>query len=203
MPPSIALPAIGLATGASTLAAGGAAAGIVGAGIGGYGAIESGEASSAAAKYQSQVSANNAQIATQNATYATAAGEAQVTQQQLKTAATIGGIRGAQAASGLDVNSGSNEDVQSSAAELGELSVLNIRNAAAKQAYGYQTQSVSDVAQGQLSQAASGQDLIAGGVGATGSVIGGAASSANSYAKFLQGSGNAMPNVTGTATGGS
>lgn len=189
--PSASIPA-GLATA-------GVVASLAGASVGAYGAIESSQAQSNAASYQAQVSENNSKIATQNANYATAAGEAQVTQQQLKTAATVGGIRASEAASGLDVNSGSDLDVQSSAKELGELDALTIRNAAAKQAYGYQVQSTSDVASGQLQEASASQDLTAGMFGATGSVLGGASSSANSYARFLQNSGGGTaPNVLGS-----
>lgn len=167
-----------------------AAAAVIGGGVGAYGAIESGNAAASAASYQNQVAQNNAIIANQNAQQATAAGEAQVTQSQLKTAATIGAIKTDQAASGLDVNSGSNVDVQSSAKELGELDALTIRNAAARQAYGYQTQSMSDVASGQLLSAQSSQDLTAGMFGAGGSILGGVGSAANDYGKYLQNTGS-------------
>jgi hypothetical protein len=163
-----------------------AASAVVGGGVSAYGAVESGQASSEAANYQAQVSANNAIIATQNAQQATAAGEAQVTQQQLKTAATVGAIKTNQAASGLDVNSGSNLDIQSSAKELGELDALTIRNGAARQAYGYEVQSVSDVNQGQLQQSEAGQDLTAGTIKAGSSILGGASSASSDYGKYLQ-----------------
>ena len=162
---------------------------LIGAGVSAFGSIESSDAASASASYQSQVAANNATIAGENAQYAKAAGEAQVTQSELKTAATIGAIKTNQAASGLDVNSGSNEDVQSSAKELGELDALTIRNSAAKQAYGYQVQSTSFTQQSQLSSAQSQQDLTAGMFGAGSSILGGASSATNNYAKFLQANG--------------
>jgi hypothetical protein len=168
------------------LAAVAAGASVIGGVVGAFGSEESAAASSEAATYQSQVAANNATIATQNAQYATAAGEAQVTQSQLKTAATVGAIKTNQAASGLDVNSGSNVDVQSSAKELGELDALTIRNAAARQAYGYQVQSTSDVASGQLLQMQAGQDMTAGMYGVGSSILGGASSAANSYGRYLQ-----------------
>jgi hypothetical protein len=161
-------------------------AGTLAAGVGAYGAIESGEASSASASYQAQVAANNATIANQNAQYATAAGAAQASDQRLKTAATIGAIRTNQAASGLDVNSGSDLDVQSSAKQLGELDALTIQNAAARQAYGYQTQSMSDVASGQLLQSQASQDLTAGGIGAGSSILSGASSVAGQGLKYQQ-----------------
>jgi prolyl-tRNA editing enzyme YbaK/EbsC (Cys-tRNA(Pro) deacylase) len=181
----------------TALAVGSLAVGTIGAGVSAYGSIEAGEANSAAANYQSQVSANNAIIAQQNAQYATAAGEAQVTQSQLKTAAVVGAIKTNQAASGLDVNSGSNVDVQSSAKELGELDALTIRNAAAKQAYGYQVGAYSDVASSQLQSAQSQQALTAGMYGAGTSILGGAASTSNNYLRFLQGNGNSTATDTG------
>jgi hypothetical protein len=181
---------------AGVAAAVGAAAAVIGGGVGAYGAIESSQASSEAANYQAQVSANNAKIASQNAEYATAAGEAQVTQSQLKTADVVGAIKTNEAASGLDVNSGSNVDVQSSAKELGELDALTIRNAAARQAYGYQTQSMSDVASGQLQQAQASQDITAGMFGAGSSILGGVSSAANQYGRYLQLNGG------GTGSGG-
>lgn len=165
----------------------------IGAGVSAYGSIQSGNAASAASSYQAQVSANNATIADQNAQYAKAAGERQVNQQQFKTAATVGAIKAQQASEGLDVNSGSNLDVQSSAKELGELDAITVRNAAARQAYGYQAQSMSDVAQGQLQEAKASSDSTAGLFGATSSVLGGVSSSANSYARFLQISGSGNP----------
>jgi hypothetical protein len=162
------------------------AATVLAAGVSAYGAVQSGQASSAAASYQSQVAANNAIIANQNAQYATAAGAAQASQEQLKTAATIGAIRTNQAASGLDVNAGSNLDVQSSAKELGELNTLTIQNAAARQAYGYQTQSMSDVASGQLLSAQASQDTTAGLIGGASSVLGGASSASSEYQNYLR-----------------
>jgi len=177
----------------STLATIGSVASLAGGAVGAYGAIESGEASGAAASYQSQVAANNAIIAGENAQYAKAAGEVQVTASELKTAATIGAIKTNQAASGLDVNSGSNEDVQSSAKELGELDALTVRNNAARQAYGYQVQSTSFTQQSQLSSAQSEQDLTAGMFGAGSSILGGATSATNNYARYLQLNGMTVP----------
>lgn len=55
----------------------------------------------------------------------------------------MGAIKAAEAAGNVDVNSGSAVDVQSSAAALGELNAITIRGNAAKEAYGYETQSTS------------------------------------------------------------
>lgn len=178
--PSVSLPSVG------TLAAISAAATVIGGGISAYGAISSSQASAAADSYRSQIEQNNATIAGQNANVARAAGEARVTAQRLKTAATVGAIKNDQAASGFDVNSGSNLDVQSSAKELGELDALTVRNEAARQAYGYQTQGVSFDAQSQLDTAKAGNDNTAGLFGAAGSILGGASSATNAYGRYLQ-----------------
>ena len=137
----------------------------------GYGQIQSAEATKQAALFQSQVAANNAQIANQNASWATAAGEAQVAQSQMQTRANVGGIKAAQAAANVDVNSGSALDVQSSARDLGELSALTLRSNAARQAYGFQTQSGADTAESQLQKSLAGQAIPAGILGAASTAL--------------------------------
>lgn len=169
---------------------------VAAAGVGAYGAIESGHASAASANYQSQVAANNAIIAQQNANLASAAGNAQASNQQIRTAAQVGAIKSAQAASGLDINSGSDLDVQSSAKMLGELDALTIRNNAARQAYGYQTQATSEQAQSGLQQAKAAGDITAGTIGGGGSILGGASSVANKWAMYQ------TVGVPGFVTGG-
>jgi len=166
--------------------------------VGTYGAIEAGHAQSAAASYQAQVAANNATIAEQNAQYATQAGNTQAQAEQLKTAQQVGAIRAAQAANGLDVNSGSALDVQSGTKTIGALNADTIRNNAALQAYGYQAQSVSSTAQSQLDTAQSAQALTAGTIGGMSSVLGGASSIGSQYAQYqLLGALNKPPNVFG------
>ncbi len=114
------------------------------------GSIAQGNQQAASDKYNAQVAENNAQIARQNATFSGQEGAANAAREQLKTRAQVGGIKAAQAANGIDINSGSAVDVRSSAAELGELNAITIRSNAARQAYGYQTQASSDMAQAQL-----------------------------------------------------
>ncbi|MGD0106397.1 MAG: hypothetical protein ABSC06_20515 [Rhodopila sp.] len=175
-----------------------AGVGLLGAGVAGYGAISSGEASQASANYQSQVAANNATIANQNALAATAAGNAQAEQSRMKTNATIGAQMAGQASSGIDVGSGSALDVRTSQKELGELDVLTIRNTAARQAYGYQTQSMSDTAQSGLDTAQGGFAATAGDIGGVSSILSGAASAGSKYADWTKASNN--PPNTGVNT---
>ena len=165
-----------------------------------YGAISSGQASQASANYQSQVAANNAQIANQNALYATAAGNAQAEQSRMKTNAIIGAQMAGQASSGIDTGSGSPLDVRTSQKEVGELDVLTIRNQAARQAYGYQTQSMSDTAQSGLDTAQGQFAATAGDIGGVSSILGGAASAGSKYASWQQVANN-TPNTGYTDTG--
>lgn len=114
------------------------------------GSIAQGQQEKKAADYNARVQENNAKIAEQNARFAGEEGAANAATEAMKTRAAIGGIKAAQAANGVDINSGSPVDVRSSAAELGELNAITIRNNAARHAYGYQTEASSDRAQAQL-----------------------------------------------------
>lgn len=196
---------------ASTIAAVSATAAVASAGIGAVGAISSANAASASANYNAQVAQQNQQIATQNATLAGQAGEAQAAQQGQKTRAEVGAIKAAQAAGNIDVNSGSALDVQSSAASLGELSAITIRSNAAREAYGYETQSTSFENQAQLDAAQSASDTTAGEIGSGSTILGGLGSAGSNYANFLNqssggftaggvGSGGVGAGASGTAT---
>lgn len=169
------------------------AATVIAAGVTAYGEVQSSEATSAADKYTAQIAANNAIIATQSANYAGAAGTAQAEQAGLQSRAKLGAIVANEGASGVDINSGSNLQVQSSARQLGELNAITIRSNAARTAYGYQVQGANDTAQSNLDTFSAGQAETAGDIGATSSVIGGLGSAASNYAKFtMNGGGNSL-----------
>lgn len=173
-----------MGVGASTIAIAALATAVVGTGIAGYGAIQQGNAAQSAADYQAQVATNNATIADQNAKSAVAAGNAQAEQQRMKTNAIIGAQVAAQASSGLDTGSGSPLDVRTSTKELGELDVLTIRNNAARQAYGYQSQSNSFAAQSGLDLATGANAATAGQISSVSSILGGASSVGKKFADF-------------------
>jgi hypothetical protein len=166
------------------------AATVVGGVISAVGAENQAAAQEKAANYQAQVAANNATIASEQAKQATAAGESNVENQQLQSRQKIGAILAAQAASNVDVNSGSSLDVRTSQQQLGQLDALTIQSNAARQAYGYQTQSVSDTAQSGLYQSQASNDATAGGIKAAGSIISGASSAGNQYARWQQAAGS-------------
>lgn len=125
-------------------------AGAVGAGVTAGGTIAGGQATSNASNYAAQVAANNKVIADQNAEYSIQAGEAQAAATSMKGAATSGKIKAVQAASGLDVNTGSAVDVQTSAREQEKLDTETVMNNAELQAYGYRSQGIGFQAQSEL-----------------------------------------------------
>lgn len=191
------------AAGAAAAAAGAGEAGIAGAAISAnaglfgaaslatsaLGSIAQSRAQSESSNYNAKIAANNAQIATQNATAAGQAGEAQAGAAALKTRAEVGSIKASQAANGIDVNSGSDVDVRSSASELGELNAITIRSNAAKTAYGFQTQAASDTAQSSLDRQQAQYATEAGDVKAGTTLLAGAAVGGQSglWGNFLNG----------------
>lgn len=125
---AVALPFIGLAStaiGIGTKALGGVA-GI----IGGNQQYE----------YQKQIIKNNIRTAHFNALMAQQTGEAKSTAQGLKGRAAYGAITADQAASGVDINTGSSVDVRSSAARLAQLDSMTIKSDAARDVYAYDQQ---------------------------------------------------------------
>jgi hypothetical protein len=179
------------------IAIAGLASTAVGAGVSAIGAEQNAQAQKQAADFQSQVSANNALIAKQQAQTTAAAGEQAATVQAEKTRSMVGGIKAAQAAGNVDVNTGSNVDVRSSQAELGMEDALTIRSNAARQAYGYQIAATSDTSQAALLRAQASQAQVAGNFGAAGSLLSGASSFGRQFQQFRQQNANTSPAVGG------
>jgi hypothetical protein len=148
-----------------------AVAGIAGGGVKAFGDIEGGEATKSASNYAAQVAANNAAIARQNANYAEQAGQTQASAVSMKGAATGGRIKAAQAASGVDVNSGSAAAVQQSEREISKFDTDTILNNANLKGWGYRTQATGYEAQSQLDIAEGKQAVEGGEIGATGDLL--------------------------------
>lgn len=153
-----------------------AVAGIAGAGISAYGQMQAGEAQKDAANYSAQVAANNKIIADQNAEHALQAGQVQAAATSLKGAETAGRIKTGQAASGIDVNTGSAVDVQESQREQEKLDTLTVLNNAQLQAYGYRSQGVGYQAQSELDKATAKQAPVAADLAAAGGLLSSASS---------------------------
>lgn len=165
----------------------GIAAGILGLGsglIGGYGAWSQGQSQAGAARFNSTIEKQNAAISMQNAAIAGQAGSEQAFMSGIKTRALTGGIQANQAASGVDVNSGSAVDTRASASELGELDALTIRSNAAREAYGYTQQARSHEAQSTLDTYEAKNDSTAGTINAVSTFLGSAGSAADNFAKY-------------------
>lgn len=167
-----------------------AVAAVAATGVEVYGQIEQGKANARAANYSAQVSRNNATIADQNAAYATQAGSEAATAESLKGGARIARIKTAQAANGLDVNSGSAVDVRAGQAETNKLDTLTTQHNALLQAYGYKTQATGDTAQAGLYQQQANEAPTAAGLGAAGTLLGNASSLGFRWAQ-MQGGGAA------------
>lgn len=176
----------GLIGAGGVLTAGGIAttAGLAGTAITALGAVNQGQSQAAAAKYNAQVASNNAQVATQNSQFAGAEGEQNVNAQGMKNRAQMGALVANEGASGVDVDSGSSLQTRESQAQTGMLNELNIRSQAVRQAYGFQTQAVSDLGQESLDKAQSKNDSTAGYVNAGGDVLGGIGNAAK-FTSFL------------------
>jgi hypothetical protein len=129
------------------------------------------------ASVQAQIARNNAQTAMWNANVTAEAGDARAANQGLKTAQTVGKMRAAFGAAGIDPNQGSAADVQAAADSAGLTDAETIRSDAARQAWGYEVQSSN------FSNQAS-ADEAAGNWGALSSFLGGATSAAGSASMF-------------------
>lgn len=165
-------------------------ASLAGAAVSGVGAIQQGKAAANAANYNAALAANNAKIALNNANTANLAGEQQAAVQEQKTRAQVSSEKTAQAAGGIDVNSGSAVDVRSSAAANGELNALTIRSNAAREAYGYQTQSASQTAQGELDKSQAKNDITSSYITAGGDLLSAAGNAGMQYANWSKTNGN-------------
>lgn len=154
----------------------GVGASIAGSIIGAQGALQQGQAQSQMYQYQAGVAQLNSQIALQNADYARMQGETQAQTIGIKGAQVGGQIRANQGASGLDVNSGSNADVQASQHKATEIDMNQARSNAAKTAYDFDVQSTQDVAQAGLYGMASTNAITAGNISAEASIVSGVSS---------------------------
>lgn len=154
------------------------------AGVGVIGALSNAAAQRKQAEYQAQVARNNALIAEQNARAATATGEAAAQAQSFRSRAAGAAIESGQGASGIDIGSPSLTDVRQSQASTGRLDVENVMQRARLQAYGFGTQATGYQAQAGLYDMAGSQAQTAGTIGAFGSLLSGASSFSDKWARF-------------------
>lgn len=137
-----------------------------------YGAQREGDATQSMYNYRAQVSRINADINRQNAAWARDKGGKEELQYGLKAAQQRGQIKAQQAASNIDVNSGSAKEVQRSQEEIKDMDLAMIRENAAKVAYDYETKAHMDDTQAGLDVMAGNYAKEAGNIKALGSIIG-------------------------------
>lgn len=138
------------------------------------GSAEAGYAASNAATYQAAVAHNNAIIASQNAEEAAQAGVAQAGAVSLKAAERYGAVRSGQAASGVDVNTGSAVDVRAATRTAGALDSETVLHNAELAVYGYRAKATSFEAESELDKMKAEQAKEAGLIGGAGGLIGSA-----------------------------
>jgi hypothetical protein len=148
--------------------------GLVGGIVSAAGTVYQGMAQAQALNYQAKVAQNNAIMANQAAARAIEAGNAEAAKKSMEEAGKFGEIRAAEAAGGVDVNTGSNKNVQVSARELGKLDTETTMNKAQQVAYGYRTQATNYGAQAGLYSYEAPQAEIGADIGAVGQVFGAA-----------------------------
>lgn len=182
---SIAATAGAVSGAASAVGGWGTILSLAGTGISAISSMRQGQASEASARYNAQVAQNNAKIAQQNMNYAAAEGNQAVARQQMENRAKMGAIKAGQGASGVDVTSPSFVDVRSSARETGQLSAIDIRNAAVRKAYGYKTQEADFKAEAQMELAEGKAAGQAGKIDAASTLLGGVYDANKSYNNYL------------------
>lgn len=157
---------------------------VLSAGIGAIGAMSAASAQKAQAEYQAQVARNNQLIAEQNARASVEMGETRAQAESFKSRAAGAAAEVGQASSGIALESPSLQDVRRSQASLGRLNVENVMQQARLQAYGYESQATNYGAQAGLYSMVGRQASTAGFLGAAGSLLTGATSFADKWARF-------------------
>lgn len=158
---------------------------VAGAASSAHASTEAGKANQEAANYRAQVARNNAKIAEGNADYVLQAGRVETYQQGMKGRAHLGSVKAAQAASGVDVNTGSAVDVRASEAATNRLDQLTTEHNAQLKAYGYRTQAAQDEAEAGLEERGGSFAAAAGRREAAGTVLGAASSLAFKWGTML------------------
>ena len=157
---------------------------IVSGGLGAIGAGMKAGAEHDAYAYKAQVARNNAIIAERNAQAAREAGAVKGQINDLKTKSLIATQLVTQAASGLDVNTGTNVNVRESTHDVGRLDTLTIIANAGKEAAGYAAQAMNFEAEATLNEKSAKYAEDAGAINIMSSLLGGATSFADKYVGF-------------------
>lgn len=146
--------------------------------------VQQGKAQAAQAKYQAAVAKNNQTIAQQNADDALKRGDIAAEEQRKKNNLLLGQQRNDLAAQGGDINSGTALDLQLDTVATGKLDELTIRNNAQREARNFLIQGSNSAAEADLYGMAGSSALTSGYLGAGQSILSGASSVGDKWAKF-------------------
>ena len=150
----------------------------------GIGSYESAQSQKAMYNYQAGIALQNQQIAKQNEGYALTEGEDRAAQSGMASRYRLGQIITAQGASGFNVNSGTNTNVQSGQQLIANTEQTTILSNAAKTAYDYDIGAVQAGEQASADKAAASNAQTAGDIGIASSILGTAGSVSS---KWMQG----------------
>lgn len=151
--------------------------------IGATGAAFSADASASAFNYKAGIAQLNQQINKQNAAWAINQGGIKASNYGLKAGLEIADTKVTQAASGLDVNSGSKAAVRDTQGTVARYDQGTIVADAAHTAYGYETKAAADSAEAGLDRASADNASKAGKLGILSSIIGTASSVASKWSQ--------------------
>lgn len=154
---------------------------VIGGGLGAIGAKFSADASSDSFNFKAGIAKLNSDIDKQNASWAINSGAIKSENYGLKAGQEISDTKVTQAASGLDVNSGSKDTVRDSQQEVAKYDQGLIRADAAHTAHGYEVKAAADTMEASMDTAAASNAQKAGKLGILSSLIGGATSVASKW----------------------
>lgn len=164
---------------------------IAGGVLGAEGASSQAAAQSNMYAYQAGIARQNEDIDKSNASWALRQGEDEASQSGMATKFQEGKIITGQAASGFNVNTGTNVKVQQGQELIGKEEEINIRSSSAKRAYDYDVGALQEKEQAGAYDAASTNAKIAGQYNVAASILGTVGSVASKWSQYQQSVGNA------------
>lgn len=146
--------------------------------------------------YKAGLARQNAAILRQNSDWTVEAGERNASLSGLTTGFRIGGIKTAQAASGFDVNEGTPAEVREAQRKTGYEDQSTIRREAGRKALGFRNQAAGLDAEAAMEDQASANARKSGKLGMISTLLGGAGSVADRWAKWSKVGGSASSGIT-------
>jgi hypothetical protein len=158
----------------------------IGTGVAVDSSVQSANAQKASSDYNAQVAMNNAKLASSNAEVAGAQGDLAAQKQYQLSTQQQGALRAAQAANGIELDSGSPLAVQGDLARTGQQNVQATQYNADVDSTNYLDQQLDYTSTAGMDTATGQNDATAGGLSAGSSIIGGASSVSSKWASYQQ-----------------